>query len=254
MKLKPQNEYELKTDPELLFDYYKYEKLGDPNSPIPEDVYDAQDKDFVAGSGGIRKAGLEVPYSMEQAREIQICRKDPIYFIEKYIKIVHPDEGLINFKLRDYQKKIVINTVENRFNIYKIPRQAGKTTTTAAIYAWLITMYSYEMCGIVANKEELAYEIMQKIQLMLSSLPFWLQQGVTKYSGGYVKLENGSYVKISATSRNAFRGFTIKRLFWDECCGFDEKITIRNKKTGKIEHISIGEFTNRLKEDENNRK
>ena len=50
--------------------------------------------------------------------------------MEKYIQIVSLDEGLVPFKMYDFQKKIVKTIHNNRFTICKLPRQSGKSTTT----------------------------------------------------------------------------------------------------------------------------
>ena len=48
------------------------------------------------------------------------------------MKIVSLDEGLVPFKMFDFQKKIVRTIDQNRFTICKLPRQSGKSTTTIA--------------------------------------------------------------------------------------------------------------------------
>lgn len=36
--------------------------------------------------------------------EFEKCRKDPVYFICNYIKVVHPIFGLVKFDLYEFQK------------------------------------------------------------------------------------------------------------------------------------------------------
>jgi len=50
----------------------------------------------------------------------------PIYFIKKYIRIVHVDKGLIPFNLWDFQEDIINKVNNNRFVICKMARQSGK--------------------------------------------------------------------------------------------------------------------------------
>ena len=66
--------------------------------------------------------------------------EDPIYFIKNYIKIVSLDEGLVPFKLYDFQENIVETIHNDRFTICKMPRQSGKSTTMVSYI--LHTFYS----------------------------------------------------------------------------------------------------------------
>ena len=43
----------------------------------------------------------------EILKEILQSGKDPVYFIDNYARIAHPLEGLIPFKLYDFQKELL---------------------------------------------------------------------------------------------------------------------------------------------------
>jgi hypothetical protein len=103
--------------------------------------------------------------------------KDPLYFIQNYIMIVSLDEGLVPFKMYDFQKEMVGTFHKNRFTICKLPRQSGKSTT---IIAYLLH-YVYSMTvnvAILANKAATARDLLGRLQLAYEHLPKWLQQGV----------------------------------------------------------------------------
>ena len=76
--------------------------------------------------------GLDVKhkFTKKEIEEYIKCSNDPVYFLENYVKIVHVDEGLIPFKLYDFQKDLVGAITKNRNVIVKTGRQVGKTTTT----------------------------------------------------------------------------------------------------------------------------
>ena len=78
------------------------------------------------GNPLLKRAGEKVEYTKEHIRELKKCMKDPIYFAEKYIKIVHVDKGLIPITLYDYQKRIIKALQEHRYNIVLSCRQSGK--------------------------------------------------------------------------------------------------------------------------------
>ena len=71
-------------------------------------------------------AGTSRDFTLDQAMEYAKCEKDPIYFIEKYVKIITIDHGLQPMKLYDFQKEIIHSiTVGNRL-ISACARQMGK--------------------------------------------------------------------------------------------------------------------------------
>ena len=59
------------------------------------------------GNQNLKRSNVKHTWSPHEVQEWMRCAEDPEYFIEKYIKIVNVDRGLINFKLYEYQKDIV---------------------------------------------------------------------------------------------------------------------------------------------------
>mgnify|MGYP003666317350 FL=1 len=59
------------------------------------------------GNINLKEAGVNIQFTEDQVKEYIKCSQDPIYFIQKYIKVVSLDEGLVPFNLYDYQKDIV---------------------------------------------------------------------------------------------------------------------------------------------------
>lgn len=78
------------------------------------------------GNPLLKKAGEVVEWTPELLQEYINCANDPIYFAEKYIKIVHVDKGAITIPLRDYQKEIIESIHNNRKVIVNSSRQSGK--------------------------------------------------------------------------------------------------------------------------------
>lgn len=83
-------------------------------------------KDCYNGNYNIAKAGINHSYTEEQLTEIIKCKKDIIYFIETYVKIINLDEGMVPFKLYDYQKEMILGFKDNRYVICLLSRQMGK--------------------------------------------------------------------------------------------------------------------------------
>jgi hypothetical protein len=164
----------------------------------------------------LKKVGVEHKFTEEQVQEYIKCAKDPVYFCMNYIKIVNVDEGLIPFKMWEFQKEMLNLFKDNRFVITKCPRQVGKTTTTVGYLLWATIFTDAQNVAVLANKGSLARDILAKYQLAYENLPQWLQQGVVTWNKGNVELENGSKVIAASTSSSAIRGGSFNIVFLDE--------------------------------------
>ena len=104
----------------------------------------------------------------------------------------------------------------NRFSICKMPRQVGKTTTTVGYMLWCALFQEEFNIAILANKGQLAQEILSRIQKAYEYLPIWLQQGIITWNKRNIELENGSKIYAYATSAAGVRGGTYNLIFLDE--------------------------------------
>lgn len=163
-----------------------------------------------------KRSNQDIGWTPDLVGEYLKCSEDPVYFTETYMKIINVDKGLINFKLYDYQKEMLVSFAENRFNIITTARQAGKSTTTCAFILWYIIFNPDKTVALLANKGDTAREILGRIQLAYQHLPKWLQHGVKEWNKGSFELENNSRVIAAATSADAIRGYSINLLFIDE--------------------------------------
>lgn len=168
------------------------------------------------GNPLLKKTNQSIEWTQEMVSEWVKCSNDPVYFIEKYMKIINVDKGLISFELYPYQREMIYAFQEHRFNIITTARQAGKSTTTCGFILWYIIFNSDKTVALLANKGDTAREILGKIRLAYQHLPKWLQHGTAEWNKGSVELENNSRVIAAATSSDAIRGYAINLLFIDE--------------------------------------
>ena len=168
------------------------------------------------GNPNLKKANVQQEFTQEQVLEFYACRNDPIYFAEKYVKIVSLDEGLTSFKPYHFQKKLIKNFHESRFNICKMPRQTGKSTTCVAYLLHYVVFNDSVNVGILANKAATARELLGRLQTAYENLPKWMQQGIIAWNRGSLELENGSKILAASTSASAVRGMSFNILFLDE--------------------------------------
>jgi hypothetical protein len=168
------------------------------------------------GNSSLKRAGVEIEYTHDQLIEITKCIKDPVYFIKKYVKIVNVDHGLMPFNMWPFQEEMVKGFHANRFSIAKMPRQVGKTTTAAGYMLWCVLFTDDYKIAILANKGDLARDILGRIKYAFEYLPLWMQQGIVEWNKGNIVLENGSEISAYATSAAGVRGGSYNLVFLDE--------------------------------------
>lgn len=168
------------------------------------------------GNPNLKATDVKIDWTKEQLEEYAKCARDPIYFIQKYVKIISLDKGLVSFELYDFQEEMVRLIHANRFVIAKLPRQSGKSTTVTAYMLHYILFNQSVNVAILANKLSTARELLSRLKLAYEYLPKWLQQGILEWNKGSVQLENGSRVLASATSSSAVRGGSFNMIFLDE--------------------------------------
>jgi hypothetical protein len=164
----------------------------------------------------LKKAYVPIEYTQEQIEEVIKCSKDINYFIKTYTKIINLDRGLINFEMYPFQEDMSRTIADNRFTVIKTCRQAGKTTTSAAVILWHAIFNDSYTIAILANKLSTAREILSRVQRGYENLPKWLQQGVVTWNKTNIELENGSQIIAASTASSAIRGFSINFLYLDE--------------------------------------
>jgi hypothetical protein len=164
----------------------------------------------------LKKAYVPIEYTQEQIEEVIKCSKDINYFIKTYTKIINLDKGLINFEMYPFQEDMSRTIADNRFTVIKTCRQAGKTTTSAAVILWHVIFNDSYTVAILANKLSTAREILSRVQRGYENLPKWLQQGVVTWNKTNIELENGSQIIAASTASSAIRGFSINFLYLDE--------------------------------------
>ena len=168
------------------------------------------------GNPNLKKANTQIEFTKENVAEYLRCKDDPVYFAMNYVKIVTLDEGLKSFAPYDFQEKLINNFHDNRFNICKMPRQTGKSTTVISYLLHYVVFNDSVNVGILANKAATARELLGRLQTAYENLPKWMQQGILSWNRGSLELENGSKILAASTSASAVRGMSFNILFLDE--------------------------------------
>lgn len=153
----------------------------------------------------------------EAMREIIKCGKGPDYFINTYAKITHPQKGLIPFHLYDFQKRLLEDFQDYRFNVILKARQLGISTISAAYVAWLMMFHREKNVLVIATKFSTAANLVKKVKSIIRNLPPWLKiSDVDIDNRTSFVLSNGSQIKASSTSGDAGRSEALSLLVIDE--------------------------------------
>ena len=198
------------------------------------------------GNPSLKKINTKLNYTSQHIEEYMKCAKDWKYFAEHFYFLLDIDKGLINPVVRDYQIEMIDTYINNRWTIALAARQMGKSASFEIFVCWTILFQKEKSIAILANKAEQSRDILRKIKQAYELLPKWLQQGVKVWNTGSIKLENGCSIIASSTSSSAIRGRSISLLILDECVAGDSLITVRSKKTGLEEKISMLDLYQRL--------
>ena len=174
------------------------------------------DQNQYLGNPNLKKANTAVEFTRDDIKEYHKCAQDPLYFIENYVQIVSLDEGLVPFEMYDFQRGMVSTMHDNRFSIFKLPRQSGKSTTIISYLLHYALFNPNVNIAVLANKSSTARDILSRLQLAYENLPKWMQQGIIAWNKGNIELENGSKIIAAATSSSAIRGGSYNIIFLDE--------------------------------------
>ncbi len=170
---------------------------------------------FYEGRQFLKKGNIVFEYTDEEITELARCAKDIVYFAEKYA-VVMTDEGIQQVTLRDYQKDMLRNFQNDRFNIVLAARQMGKTVTASIFNAWYVTFNMDKNTLLLANKSDSTKEIIDKAKTVIENLPFFMKPGIIKYDVMNVRCDNGCRLIGQSTTAKSGIGFTIHNLYLDE--------------------------------------
>ena len=144
----------------------------------------------------------------------------------KYVKVTHPVRGLVPFQLYPFQKRIVGELENNRFNILRKFRQAGCTTIASAYALWLSVFKRDQSIIILSKGDTEATEVLDRIKVMYEELPAFMQPGITEDNKHTLKLNNRSIIKSRPSGKQSGRSLAGSFLIIDEAAFVESIDTI----------------------------
>lgn len=90
------------------------------------------------------------------------------------------------------------------------------STVVGVVALWYAIFNKDKLIGITSYVEKEAIGVLDKIKIIYEELPEWLKPGVKEYNKKSIVFDNGSIIRVSATTKNAFRGKALNLLICDE--------------------------------------
>ena len=155
--------------------------------------------------------------------EYKRCATDNVHFFKKYGIIQHPKRGKIHFDLYPFQEKALQQFAEHRYTIVLKGRQLGLSTLVAAYALWKMIFTSDFKVLVIATTQDVAKELLLKVQLMYLNLPIWIRRTAQKDVFNKLELtfKNGSAIKAVSSSEKSARSPSISLLLLDEAAFID---------------------------------
>lgn len=189
----------LQYDPQY-YEFDKYELEIDPSETMAEvEAYDAA----------------------RQRKEIIKCSQSFFYFCHKYVKILHPMQGLIPFILYKYQRKVIRDYENHRFNIISKFRQGGLTTVTLLWGLWRCMFQLDQQIMLLSKTDREATDIGMMVDRSVENFPEWLKPRKDGKWNDHLKMFTDTGSALKFYSPEAARGKAVTFLIVDEAAFID---------------------------------
>ena len=157
---------------------------------------------------------------LEQLRiqkEILLCEKDPIYFMENYVNCRHPVHGSMLFSPHPYQAKYIAELEKGKKTIVSAARQTGSSITTSLFLFWEAFFKPHQAIAFCANRMEQSRDNLQTVRHAYFTMPSWMRDynPLVDNTKGYLEFANGSMISVRSSDPHTFRGAMLTSVFID---------------------------------------
>lgn len=154
----------------------------------------------------------------EQVKELQRCFKDPVHFINEYIKFYDTQHSVeIDLQLWPFQEEYARSFYSDRFVLALKSRQLGFTTVTLAMAIHEAIFHPHARIVIMAQTEPDAMNLLSNAKYMFDRLPDWMKPQVGRDSMTMLFFPKlNSSVEVKACSPKAGRSIQATHVILDE--------------------------------------
>lgn len=130
-------------------------------------------------------ATMLVHAEQEVAERRARIKASPVEFIYRYVQILHPDLGLIPFRLWPAQAKVLKEFETRRLTIVLKARQLGLSWLALAYAVWWATTRSGSTIVILSREEEAVKELFFRVKVIFDYLPKWVTRPLREAEPGW---------------------------------------------------------------------
>lgn len=152
----------------------------------------------------------------EELQEYLKCSKDPVYFINTYVKHYSLDNDLINFTLYPFQETLVNIFHNNKIILAKSSRQSGKSSTAIFYLLHRLLFTENVNIAIMPPSEFISQNLLGRLKNAYENLPDFLKSDVVIDNKTKFVLENNSQVTAYKISKSSICGNNFTDVFLDE--------------------------------------
>lgn len=111
---------------------------------------------------------------------------------------------------------ITVDNIDQMYLVGKSFIPTHNTSIMTVICLWYALFNRNFNIAVLANKEKMAKEILNRIKVAYKGLPNWLKAGVPEFTKENILFSNESKIFVSTTSADSIRGEAVNLLFLDE--------------------------------------
>lgn len=137
-------------------------------------------------------------------------------------------------------------TVDSEDSLFLCGRTFIPTHNTVMLTIFALWMASFnkdENIFILANKEETAKMILERVRMAYEEMENWIKPPIKEFTKSALVFENGSAIRTSTTSSQSIRGQSVS------CVDGDSMVTIKDKNNGNVFDISMKNLSDILEKD-----
>lgn len=186
---------------------------------------------FYKNDINLRDADIVFEYTPEELAEIKKCKKDILYFADKYCYAM-TDSGIQNIKLREYQRRMLKHMQDNRYTVVLACRQIGKCLIFGEIntptrkytinelydsvvrdrtFLHKVKMLLYKLIERIENGKGLIHTIFKKTKNITLNILYMLIELIESYEYRHLSLdEDDINKKIIDTIDISDKGITVQ--------------------------------------------
>lgn len=157
----------------------------------------------------------------KQIQEIIKCAKNFFYFCHRYVKILHPKFGTIPFVLYKYQRRVINEYEQNRFNMISKFRQGGLSTVSVLWGLWKCMFQKDQQIYFLSKTDREALVAGDIARKAMDNFPHWMYDknhaDITKHEKNF----NDVGSKICFYTPEAARGKSATYIMIDEAAFID---------------------------------